>query len=237
MTDVLRVPEDGSTWLGDAAIDTDKFLTALGQDLTTELADWTERQERAYPEWDGGEQKSEDAIIAYLSDLTGRDYVVGRSGRDNVYNNEQDFSAVFTYTVYVPVGSEDDWLYADDVFVAACIHLGGDVRGSYGGVQLFRADDLADAGFFDWTVGWSVAEERRTLAAETHPWLGGGERITRQLEDERVERGYSSHPTSELEKHYGDQGRWKDGAFLFTDSDDAPTGTIAIPYAYVEGGR
>ena len=219
MTDVLRVPEDGSTWLCDAAIDTDKFLTALGQDLTTELADWTERQERAYPEWDGGEQKSEDAIIAYLSDLTGRDYVVGRSGRDNVYNNEQDFSSVFTYTVYVPVDSEDDWLYANDVFVAACVHLGGDVRGNYSGVQLFSADDLADTGFFDWTVGWSVAQE--------------GD----DLEDERVGRGYSSHPTSELEKHYGDQGRWKDGAFLFTDSNDAPTGTIAIPYAYVEGGR
>jgi hypothetical protein len=231
---VIKTPANGNTWLSDASIDTEMFLAGVGHDVTDDLSTWVEKRPHlSEPAWDGGDECSEKAIAAYLSCRMGREYIA--MDRGNVYNSEQDFSAVFTYTVYVPDDTGDDWLYADAVFIAVCVHLGGDVRGNYNGPRLIRVNDPADSGFFDWVVGWTVAKERWTLAAETHTWLGGGEHITSQLEDERVDRGYSSHPTSELESHYGSQGTWKDGVFIFQDSSGTPTGLTATPYAYVEG--
>ena len=213
-SDVVKAPDTGSTWISDAAIDTEALLSAVGDDITSEFDTWIDADAaRSIPEWDGGDE-AEPLFLAYLLARTGLLYRAG--GRDNTYNHEQDLSAVFTYTAYVPKSASADWLYADGVYIAVCVQGGGDVRGNYGGPRLLSIDDPADSGFFDWVVSWYLEKD------------GTG------IDDERVERGYSSHPTSELEKHYGSAGVWKDGAFVFQTADGEPTGLIATPQASVD---
>lgn len=108
---------------------------------------------------------------------------------DNTYNNENDFSSNFQWQVFYPADA-GDWLYASDVFVAIEVHQGGDVRGNYGAVRVYRADDLADSGFFDWCLGWSAN-------------YSNGEEVP---ENDRFSIGYSSHPFYEMQRHL--KGEW-----------------------------
>lgn len=127
---------------------------------------------------------------------------------DNVYNNENDFSSVFQWQVFYPADS-DDWLYASDVYVAIEVHRGGDVRGNYGAVRVYRANDLAYSGFFDWCLGWSAN-------------YSNGEEVP---ENDRFSIGYSSHPFYEMQRHL--KGEWnakihwseKRGCFVSTYQD------------------
>ncbi len=91
----IETPENGSGWLCDAAIPTIAFLDAtVGADLSEELRD--SMPEDSQPEWDGGDE-SEKVILEWIQNREeGREY--HRVTRDNVYNNEQDFSDVFTPT-------------------------------------------------------------------------------------------------------------------------------------------
>lgn len=111
---------------------------------------------------------------------------------DNVYNYEQNFSSVFQWQIFYPTG-ERDYMYCDDVYVAIEAHQGGDVRGNYGAVQLYRADYLADSGFFDWVIGWSVN-------------YANGEPVE---QNDRFGIGYASNPTCELQDHLKDSYRTK----------------------------
>jgi hypothetical protein len=97
--------------------------------------------------------QAEDEILASIQSEEGRGYVC--TSVDNVYNNENDFSDVFQWQVFYPADS-GDWLYADDAYVAIKVHQGGDVRGNYGRIRLYKVSDLAGSGFLDWTLGWSV---------------------------------------------------------------------------------
>lgn len=148
--------------------------------------------------------------------------------RDNVYNVDNDFSSVFTFTVLGTEDQRDDWYYKDDIFVAVCVHRGGDVRGNYGRTRLYRTDNLAE-GFLDWTIGWDVSSwdmsdssyaeyDTEALDAEfiSKPgcgvdleWFEREEKIS-----ERCSIGYSSYPTSELYDHIGKGDRcfWHDGS-------------------------
>jgi hypothetical protein len=124
--------------------------------------------------------------------------------RDNVYNAENQFSQQFTFTVYTPTDSPD-WTYSECV-VAVCLHRGGDVRGNYGKVALYHCDSLADAGFFDWVVGWHIVDEDSPLRDKfaTDHW----------------EVGYSQQPTCELEKELLEYKKltWKDDLGEWTES-------------------
>lgn len=108
--------------------------------------------------------------------------------RDNTYNHEQDLTAQVVFSVFAPV-SAADWCYCSDVFVVVELHLGGDVRGNYGPAQVYRVDNIAETGFFDWCLGWHVAP----VNPAHDP--GALERI-----NDRIGIGYSSHPSSELER-------------------------------------
>ena len=81
------------------------------------------------------------------------------------------------------------------------MHLGGDVRGNYGDVNVYRCDDsdkLTD--FLDWTIGWYVTE------GETGELVPSGDHYM---------IGYASNPTCELERALDgdDEGEWIDGAY------------------------
>lgn len=194
--DIIRTPADGCKYLCDAAIATDPFLEAtLGSPLDLDIA----------PDWDN------DPEIPAAAGFP--DYV--ELARDNVYNCEQDFSAIFTFTVFGPADC-GDWLYADDLIVAVCLHRGGDARGNYGGPQYYRASNLAECGFLEWKLGFSV-------------FAPDGENLD---EDGRFGCGYSSCPTSALEDALDGPGYWYKGEYHATLDGDR---VVVVPDLYVEG--
>lgn len=210
MADITTTPNDGNTWLSDASIDTDAFLGGLGEELTDQLRAFCERVECDYPEWDSGDD-SEATITQYLEEREHTSSLLCVTS-ENVCNHENDFSSVFTYSVYINEHDDGDWLYSD-VYIAVCVHRGGDWRGNYDSVRLFKVSDPADLGFFDWTLSWTINGDIEA--------------------SERYERGYSSAPTYEVEKDYGNDGEWENGRFYFHDSDSKRTGDYAEPSAYL----
>jgi len=216
----VTTPENGSTWLHDAALDTTEFLNAtIGDDVSDAMYDAI--PEDRHPSWDGPILTDSGAEIAsYLSTLEGTEYI--QVDRCNVYNHENDFSDVFTYTAYAPKDAlkqcGGEWFYTDGVYVATCKHLGGDVRGNYAGPELRKGDCLAESGFLDWMVGWTVEG----------PGL--------ELDDsEEFSPGYSANPGCHMVEKYGDDGEWQEGEFHFHNSDGERTGIKAIPYSYAGG--
>jgi hypothetical protein len=153
--------------------------------------------------------------------------------RDNTYNSENDLSSELNITIY---GADEncDWCWADDIYVALSVHLGGDVRGNYGGVRIYRADSLADTGFLDWTLGWHV--ETAELSGVDQDDLGKKhlEGLTWAVDDNLTERcspGYANLPSSELYKGTTDDDScyWQDGSAYLTDGE---TVWKATPYHY-----
>ena len=128
----------------------------------------------------------EPALLRWFARETHQQY--RQELRDNTYNSENDFSANFVFSIYVP---EDcaDWCYAHDVFVTVERHLGGDVRGNYGPFSVFRVDNLAESGFLDWVCGWH---------AEPLPHDADPDWPDLQRWNDRFCIGYSSWPTGEL---------------------------------------
>jgi len=128
----------------------------------------------------------EPALLRWFARETHRQY--RHQSRDNTYNNENDFSANFVFSVYVP---EDcaDWCWCDDVFITVERHLGGDVRGNYGPFAVFRVDQIGESGFLDWVVGWHA----EPVPADADPdWPD----LTRW--NDRFATGYSRWPTGEV---------------------------------------
>lgn len=181
MTTTLLNPEaiasaDPTCW-DCPTLDTDlHILNSLGEPLPLpehiDPGAWASDQEPALLRWFARETHQQ-----YRQEL-----------RDNTYNSENDFSANFVFSIYVP---EDcgDWCYASDVFVTVERHLGGDVRGNYGPFSVFRVDNLAESGFLDWVCGWH-AEPLPQDADPDWPDL--------QRWNDRFCIGYSSWPTGEL---------------------------------------
>jgi hypothetical protein len=145
---------------------------------------------------------------------------ISRLAGDNVYNSENDFDNVFQFSVYGPADTTD-WVYADDIYVAVVVHKGGDVRGNYGACRMYKADNLAESGFLDWTLGWRVEFIGRPefLSDDMDEWTD--EQIA-VLEDEmwyedkklteRCSPGYASLPASELPGYSkSDRVYWYDG--------------------------
>ena len=133
----------------------------------------------------------EPALLRWFARIGHQDYE--QVHRDNTYNQENDFSENFVFSIFSPVGCSD-WCWADDVFVVVETHLGGDVRANYGPAGVYRIDSIADSGFLDWVCGWFASPIRTDsinyLADSEHPEL--------QAANDRLSIGYSSHPTSEL---------------------------------------
>lgn len=130
--------------------------------------------------------EQEDALCRWFARLTHRQYV--QAARDNTCNSENDFSSNFVFSIFQPEDASD-WCYSDDVFVVVETHLGGDVRGNYGPLRVYRLDDIAESGFLDWVVGWYASPINTDSVSDC-----------RELEtiNDRIRVGYSSHPTSEV---------------------------------------
>jgi len=215
---VCEIPEDGNRYLYDAAIDTDAWLAAtLGEPI--ELSDAVEGG------WDNEplvRAACEDHSITVVDPREFVEYIT--AARDNVYNAENDFGTVFTFTVYAPHTTGGDWCWDDNCYVAVCEHLGGDVRGNYGGVTLYRPDAaLADCGFLDWTLSWGVERAVRRLDSRNRVAVVDWEHDENM--SERAAQGYSSCPSAELVSMIGhEDGEWRGGAFYF---EPARNGSMA----------
>lgn len=197
----IITPADGPGYASDASIDTDAWLVdRLGEEI--ELVGMPD---------DGFDWDNDARILECINAQAGRPYI--EAARDNVYNHENDFDSVFTWTVYAPEDASD-WVWSGDVFVAVCVHRGGDVRGNYGRVRIFRADSLADCGFLDWVIGWYADIE--TLPADCE--------YAKALENGEFGVGYSSNPTHHLCDRMGtERGEWRNGAFYFETDREAET--------------
>ena len=188
----IITPAPGTTWLSDAAINTEEWLDRVF-DNGIDLFDLSEYDEDDDVEWD----HSQD-----LQDIIENTYGYIHVSRDNVYNHENDFSQLFTYSIYVPADNEDDWMYGPAI-VAVCLHYGGDARGNYGAPRLYRTEALADSEFFDWMLGWHVTDEE-------------GERID---DSDDYCAGHSANPTCALEDDLdldNDTEEWADDGGFHT---------------------
>lgn len=158
------------------AIDTEVWLERV---LGTEVLCGGDLEETISHKW---LVQAEYDILEAIENVEGVRYK--RTDVDNVYNNENDFSSVFQWQVFYPENASD-WIYADNVYVAIEVHLGGDVRGNYGRVRLYKVDCLAESGFLDWCLGWSVNYADGTGVEE----------------NDRFSIGYASHPFYEMQNH------------------------------------
>lgn len=219
---ILNIPADGSRYLYDVSINRDVWIAKVLGHATD-----GEPLQLAYvgedlPQWDN----DPEILAAVKNNAMGSDYpdadTIEEQVRDNVYNNEQDFDNVFTWTVYAPTTS-GDWVYAPYAYVAICRHVGGDPRGAYHCADVYRVDDaLAENGFCDWVVGWYVVD------AETNSPI-------ERAEDYAV--GYAQHPTSELEQALDNEDpddpfTWKDGAYRARINGRAVVCHPELPFAY-----
>lgn len=163
---------------------------------------------------------AEPALLRWFARETHQQY--RQAVRDNTYNSEQDLSAQFVFTVYVP-DCAADWCWCADAFVVIEKHLGGDVRGNYGPFSVFRVDSLAETGFFDWVCGWFVRPVSSAYDAELL-----------QSANDRLSIGYSSWPTGELRSllHPGTEPAWCDDRKAYLCRlDGVPFPVIAEPTA------
>lgn len=177
-------------------LDTEAHLEAsLGQPL--------ELPESIDPDRWATEQ--DDSLCRWFARLTHRQYI--QATRDNTYNSENDFSSNFVFSIFQPEDASD-WCYSNDVFVVVETHLGGDVRGNYGPMRVYRVDSLADSGFLDWVVGWYASPINRDSVS----YLADCECRELQAVNDRICTGYSSHPTSEVREHLweGTEPTWSE---------------------------
>jgi len=197
MRDLIQIDENAPEY---CSIDTGEFLE---QTLGREVLDGGELEKILSKKW---LMQCEYDIKAALHDETGTRYKCTEV--DNVYNHENDFSSVFQYQIFYPE-SESDFYYCDDVFVAVEIHQGGDVRGNYGRPQIFRVDNVAESGFFNWVLGWSVN-------------YSDGREVP---ENDRFSIGYAKHPFYEMQGYLKNNYKTpvfyskKRGAFLSIYND------------------
>lgn len=131
--------------------------------------------------------EQESALLRLFARLTYTQYE--QVTRDNTYNSENDFSSNFVFSIFAPVDCSD-WCYCDDLFVAIEKHLGGDVRGNYGNFEVYRVDNIAESGFFDWVVGWYA----QPIADDYDSEFPDLQRL-----NDRFCIGYSSWPTGEVQ--------------------------------------
>lgn len=76
----------------------------------------------------------------------------------NTFNDENNFDVGFQYCIYWPA-DEEDWFYTKNVYIAVEPYKGGDPRGNYGAIRLYKVDEcLSDTGFHGFVLGWNVLD-------------------------------------------------------------------------------
>ena len=193
--ELIETPKNGCAWLCDASINTSAWLNELfDEPLDLDIPNEA---------WDN------DVVVRGLCEdhasiETNEGVQLVEATRENVYNGENDFNQVFTFSIYSTIDDKDEWYYGNDaVYIAVCLHLGGDVRGNYGNVQVYSCGDTDKLTYFlDWVIGWHVVR------------ANDGEFID---DYDKFRIGYASNPTCELDDaldgEHGEKGEWIDGAF------------------------
>ena len=198
-------------WWDAPTLDTDlHILESLGEPIP--VPDHIDRNDWAL--------EAEPALLRWFARENRQQY--RQALRDNTYNSEQDLSAQFVFTVYVPEDAPD-WCWAHDAYVVVEKHLGGDVRGNYGPFNVFKVDSLADTGFFNWVCSWFVRPVAEDYDSEIL-----------QTANDRLSVGYSSWPTGELRDllHPGTEPAWSDTHKAYICRlDGVPFPVIAEPTA------
>lgn len=191
----IEAPKNGSTCPFDASINTDDWLKELfGDPLDMDIPN---------DAWDN-DARVRGLCEDHASVEENESIQLVEATRENVYNGENNFNQVFTFSVFSTIDDRDEWYYGNDaVYIAVCLHLGGDVRGNYGNVQVYRCNDTDKLTYFlDWVIGWHVVR------------ASDGEFID---DYDRFRIGYASNPTCELDDaldgEHGEKGEWIDGAF------------------------
>ena len=205
MTDLIQLDEKFAEY---TAIDTEAWLTRV---LGEEVFDGGELEEAMQGKW---LMQCEYLILEAIEAAESRNYK--RTSVDNVYNNENDFSSVFQWQVFYP-DDASDWFHADNVYVAIEVHNGGDVRGNYGRVRLYKVDSLADSGFLDWVLGWHVN-------------YSNGEPVP---ENDRFCIGYASNPFYEMRGYLKADLRWSEKRKCFVGVYQDGRCVEARPYLHV----
>lgn len=166
-------------------------------------------------------------------------YDFHNAARDNTYNSENDFSAEFTWTAWLRDDDLTDWVWnRERAYIAICRHRGGDVRGNYGPVSLHRVDGcIADSGFLDWVLGWSVSrlEGFNGIELDEIDDIRAQSIVDAAQEDERLTEqcsiGYASLPASMLyDECKTDDCYWFGGAAILKTTDG--DWLVARPYHY-----
>lgn len=122
----------------------------------------------------------------YFQDELG--FEVAASG--NTYNHESDLSDILQWSVLVPANSKGDNLYRDGIILIQ-FHNGGDARGNYGKVGVYKWKGEDSFAFLDTCVGWNFVEG---TDAKGNPLTNE----TLQRLDERYQIGYAQNPTYQL---------------------------------------
>jgi hypothetical protein len=147
--------------------------------------------------------EQEPALLRWFARLTHKQYV--HQCRDNTYNGENDLSSNFVFSIYAPEGCSD-WCWCDDLFVVVECHLGGDVRGNYGPMAVYRIDSIGESGFFDVVCGWYAEPVDQTSA----DCLAKAEDAAIEHFNERCSIGYSGWPTGEARNLIQGEPVWSD---------------------------
>ena len=230
--------EIDKSWWDCTAIDTESFLAAtLGDEL--ELPEDMETGAWLY--------EVECALLDHIENMEGQRY--SRTDIGNTYNHEQDLGSEFQWMVFYPEG-EGDHFWCQDAYVAVEVHRGGDVRGNYGRVRLYKVDCLGETGFHDQSVGWSAEplddfqEYCKTEVQHKFDFWSWhqsdffddtrNQGLVERL-NERCTPGYSSSPSSELRDHIDGDLEWSEALGCFVGK--LPGGALVKvhPYSYAGG--
>ncbi len=214
---MIIIDKHSAEW---CSIDTEQWLQQVtDEEITEQVAELVNLE---------GWLTEKDAVlvgaISQLSDCHFQDQIPFKFTRvENTYNSENDFSSEFQFMIIYP--EDEDWAYSD-CYLAVEVHQGGDVRGNYGPIRVFKCSNLAEQGFFDWCFGWMVV-------------TSDGERSDRADE---FQIGYAANPTSQLMSNVTELDKSKRWPELhFSERHDCFVGWVdgrackCWPEAYVGG--
>lgn len=112
-------------------------------------------------------------------------FVVASSG--NTYNNESDLSNILQWSIMMPAAGEHaPELYNKGILLVQ-FHRGGDARGNYGKVKVYKWNGEDDFFFLESCAGWYMADLNKKHIDTSF--------------SQRFEIGYCQNPTYELNKH------------------------------------
>lgn len=177
----VKFTDSHNAWLG-VEIDTDEFIEA-----TLDEAEELNVMHSALAEH--LDQSPQDCM-AEFAELIGYVEISG----DNTSNQENDLSSCLDFYVFMPKGDKGEWFYSDKALIFVKKHRGGDIRGNYSSGKFYKhGSAYGETAFLTWTASLYIASGVDAEGAEL------AENEMREV-DEKWRSGYSSCPTSALEK-------------------------------------